>query len=56
MTNEDVRRRKLAPLMKIKDNYEKIVPSLYIGMDSSYEGIKSIPLIGWLIDKQYYSF
>ena len=32
------------------DNYEKIVLSLNTGMDSSYEGIKSINLIDWLID------
>ena len=49
MTSEDVRRRELAPLQKISDNYEKIVLSLNTGMDSSYNGIKSINLIDWLI-------
>ena len=49
MTSEDVRRRELAPLRKISDNYEKIVLSLNRGMDSSYDGIKSIDLIEWLI-------
>lgn len=49
MTSEDTRSRELAPLQKISDNYEKIVLSLDTGMDSSYEGIKSINLIDWLI-------
>ena len=50
MTSEDVRQRELAPLMKINDNYEKIVLSINPGMDSSYDGIKSINLIEWLIE------
>ena len=49
MTGEDVRKRELAPLQKINDNYEKIVLSMNPGMESSYEGIKSINLIDWLI-------
>ncbi len=49
MTSEDVRKRELAPLQKISDNYEKIVLSMNPGMDTSYEGIKSINLIEWLI-------
>lgn len=49
MTNEDVRIRELAPLQKISDNYEKIILSMNPGMDSSYEGIKSLNLIDWLI-------
>lgn len=51
MTSEDVRKRELAPLQKINDNYEKIVLSLNPGMDASYEGIKSINLIDWLISE-----
>ncbi len=49
MASEDVRTRELAPLMKIQDNYEKLVLSLNPGIDNSYEGIKSINLIEWLI-------
>ena len=49
MRSEDVRRRELAPLQKIRDNYEKIVLSLAPGFDASYEGIKSQNLIEWLI-------
>lgn len=49
MESEDVRKRELAPLQKINDNYEKIILSLNPGVDSSYDGIKSINLIDWLI-------
>lgn len=51
MTSEDVRKRELSPLQKISDNYEKIILSLNPGMDSSYNGIKSINLIDWLISE-----
>ncbi len=51
MLSENVRRRELAPLQKIRDNYEKIVLSLEPGLDSSYDGIKSINLLDWLIGK-----
>ena len=50
MTSEEVRRRELAPLQKIADNYEKIVLSLDPGLDSSYDGIKSLNLINWLLE------
>ena len=49
MQSEDVRKRELAPLQKIRDNYEKIILSLEPGLDSSYEGIKSLNLIDWLL-------
>lgn len=49
MTSEDVRKRELEPLQKIRDNYEKIVLSLDTGIENSFEGIKSINLIDWLI-------
>lgn len=49
MESEDVRKRELASLQKINDNYEKIILSLNPGLDSSYDGIKSINLIDWLI-------
>ena len=49
MTSEDVRRRELSPLQKVKDNYEKTVLSLDPGLETSYEGIKSLNLIDWLI-------
>lgn len=49
MASEAVRSRELAPLMKIADNYEKIVLSLNPGLDDSYDGIKSLDLIEWLV-------
>lgn len=50
MRQKAVRERELAPLRKIRDNYEKIVLSLEPGLDSSYEGIRSVNLIEWLLD------
>ena len=49
MTGEDVRKRELAPLQRVRDNYEKIVLSLDPGLETSYEGIKSKNLIDWLL-------
>jgi len=49
MTSEEVRNRELAPLQKINDNYEKIILSMNTGMDFTYDGIKSINLVDWLI-------
>lgn len=51
MQSEDVRKRELAPLMKIRDNYEKIVLSLEPGLDASYDGIKSVNLVDWLLSE-----
>lgn len=50
MLGEEVRTRELSPLQKIDDNYEKIVLSLDQGFESSYNGIKSLNLINWLLD------
>ena len=50
MQSEEVRKRELAPLQKIRDNYEKIVLSLETGLDASYDGIKSLNLVDWLLD------
>ena len=49
MMSEDVRKRELAPLQSIRDNYEKSVLSLEPGLDASYDGIKSENLIDWLL-------
>ncbi len=50
MTNDDVRKRELTPLMKIDDNYEKIILTLDQNDFVSYKGIKCINLIDWLIN------
>lgn len=52
MESETVRARELTPLQGIADNYEKIVLSLHPGLETSYDGIKSIDLIEWLLDNQ----
>ncbi len=49
MVSEEVRRRELAPLESIRDNYEKIVLSLEPGLDATYEGIQSLNLMDWLL-------
>lgn len=49
MVSEEVRRRELVSLQKISDNYEKIILSMYTGMDSSYDGIRSVNLMDWLL-------
>lgn len=51
MLSDDVRTRELVPLKKIKDNYEKIVLSLDNGLDTSFDGIKSLKLIDWLLEE-----
>lgn len=51
MNSEEVRRRELAPLQKVRDNYEKMILSLDPGLETSFEGIKSKNLIDWLISK-----
>lgn len=48
VTEEKVRTRELAPLQKIKDNYEKMILSMDDG-EVSHEGIKQINLIDWLL-------
>ena len=49
MNSEEVRQRELAPLQKVRDNYEKMILSLDPGLETSFEGIKSRNLIDWLI-------
>ncbi|MCR5485399.1 MAG: ATP-binding protein [Clostridiales bacterium] len=52
MLSEDVRMRELAPLQKIRDNYEKCILSLRPGFDDSYDGIRSLDLIDWLLEER----
>lgn len=51
MTSDAVRMRELSPLQKINDNYEKIVLSMDTGLETSYEGIKSLNIVDWLIEE-----
>ena len=50
MQSEDVRTRELRPLQAIRDNYEKIILALDKGLNTSYEGIKALDLIEWLLN------
>lgn len=47
----ETRQRELRPLRAISDNYEKIVLSMDRNFINSYDGIKSLNLIDWLLDK-----
>lgn len=49
MQSEETRKRELRPLRMIPDNYEKIVLSMDRNYIKSYEGIKSLYLIDWLL-------
>ncbi len=50
MLGPDVKERELGPLRNIRDNYEKMVLSLEPGLDASYDGIKSLHLLDWLLE------
>lgn len=50
MGSPETRERELRPLQMISDNYEKIVLSMDRDFISSFDGIKSINLIDWLLD------
>lgn len=49
MQSPVTRERELKPLRMIADNYEKIVLSMDRSFINSYEGIKSLNLIDWLL-------
>lgn len=49
MQSTETRERELRPLRMIFDNYEKIVLSMDHSYINSYDGIKSINLIDWLL-------
>lgn len=49
MLSPETRERELRPLRMIQDNYEKIVLSMDRNFIKSYNGIKSLNLIDWLL-------
>lgn len=49
MQTPETRERELRPLRMIPDNYEKVVLSMDRNYITSYEGIKSLNLIDWLL-------
>jgi hypothetical protein len=50
MAAPETRERELRPLRLIRDNYEKIVLSMDRSYINSYDGIKSLNLIDWLLE------
>ena len=51
MLSTETRERELRPLRMIGDNYEKIVLSMDRSFINSYDGIKSLNLIDWLLSE-----
>ena len=49
MSSEEVRQRELRPLQKIQDNYEKIILTMDKSYIRSYDGIKVINIVEWLL-------
>ena len=49
MLTSETRERELRPLRMIPDNYEKIILSMDRNYINSYDGIKSLNLIDWLL-------
>lgn len=49
MQSPETRQRELRPLQMIPDNYEKIILSMDRSFITSYDGIKAINLINWLL-------
>lgn len=49
MQSQETRERELRPLRMIRDNYEKIVLSMDRSYIDSYDGIKALNLVDWLL-------
>lgn len=49
MQSPETRERELKPLCMIPDNYEKIILSMDRDYVNSYDGIKSLYLLVWLL-------
>ena len=49
MNSDVVRMRELAPLQKIRDNYEKVILSLDTGLEREVDGIKSVNVVDWML-------
>ena len=52
MIAEQTRKRELAPLMAVRDNYEKVVIAMNANFTSSVEGIKIVRLIDFLLGSE----
>ena len=52
MLSPETREQELRSLQMISDNYEKIVLSMDRDFIKSYDGIKSLNLLDWLLDEK----
>lgn len=52
MSGEATRERELRPLRRINDNYEKIVLSMDKSFIKSYDGIKAVNILDFLLEEQ----
>lgn len=52
MLSQETRERELRPLQMISDNYEKTVLSMDRDFIKSYDGIRSLNLLDWLLDEK----
>jgi predicted AAA+ superfamily ATPase len=50
LADETTRERELRPLRLIQDNYEKMVLSMDRSFITSYEGIRALNIVDWLLD------
>jgi predicted AAA+ superfamily ATPase len=50
MMSEQTKERELKPLRQIRDNYDKIILSMDKSYVASYEGIKVVSLLDWLLN------
>ena len=50
MSSESTRERELAPLMAVRDNYEKVVIAMSTNSTATVEGIKIVRLIDFLLE------
>ena len=50
MLGEEVRYRELAPLIRIRDNYPKVVLSLDAGVENDFEEVRQRNLAEWLVE------
>ena len=51
MTEPSVRERELTPLLKLRDNYSKIILTLNPGFETDFNGVKVVNLLDWLLEE-----
>ena len=50
MSDSETRKRELAPLMAVQDNYEKVVITMDQPLDTDINGIKIVNALDFLLD------